>query len=246
MTGGDHALPPVEVNAAAAVARLGRALLANSIDTRLSAEVAAAVDALADRVEVEGTGRTKAEAVRRYAGQQRIEHFVATGSWPPPPPDGDEVNFDVFSFVGGRLSPISAGAVYRRDGDDAVATVRLGPAYEGPPGRVHGGMLASVFDEVMGAVFRILGIASAFTGTLSVRYQAPAPIGAELVFRARLTATEGRKHTVQAEAAGPDGTTVARAEAVFVEMSPGQLALAIESETSDVGAGARALADSGP
>ena len=36
----------------------------------------------------------------------------------------------------------------RRDGDEAVAQVCLGAAFEGAPGRAHGGVVAAVFDAI--------------------------------------------------------------------------------------------------
>lgn len=210
-------LPEVEVAAAASVQCLGAALLGHQVDPRLSAEVARTVAMLADRVRA-GDSRSKADAFRRYSGHQRIEHFLETGSWPDPPAEGEAVTFDALSFVGGRLSPISAGATFHRDGEVAVARVTFGPSYEGPPTRVHGGMLASVFDEVMGVVFRVLGLPSAFTASLTVRYECPAPLGEPLEFRAHLTTVEGRKHTVEAVATGPDGR-FASATGLFIEMT---------------------------
>ncbi|MEL7156348.1 MAG: PaaI family thioesterase [Actinomycetota bacterium] len=214
-------LPADEVAAASAVQRLADAMLGHEIDPALSAEISAVIGTLAGRVE-QGATRTKAEAFRIYRGHQRIEHFVETGRWPDPPPDGERVVFDALSFVGGELSPLSAGAVFVRDGDDAVGHVRFGPGYEGPPTRVHGGMLAATFDEVMGTVFRVQGLPSAFTASLSVRYEKPAPLQVDLEFRARLRAVEGRKYTVEAEGIGPDGR-FASAEALFIEMAPEHL-----------------------
>ena len=220
-------LPQHELDAASAVGRLGNALLSRSVDRDTSAEVARQVEALLARVEANGTPRTKAESLREYPGHQRIEQFVKTGEWPPPPPDGTEFTFDALSFVGGRLNPFSAGTEFHRDGDDAVARLRFGRCYEGPPKRAHGGIVAAVFDEVMGAVFRVLGITSAFTGSLSVRFEAGAPVDVDVEFRARLAGVEGRKYAVEGEATGPDGR-FATAKAVFIEMPREQLALAIE------------------
>jgi acyl-coenzyme A thioesterase PaaI-like protein len=218
-------LPPEELDAAAAMRRLGHALIGHDVSPALSAEVAEVVTALAERVEA-APDRTKKQAFTRYSGQQRIEYFVRHGSWPPPPPDGGEVTFDALSFVGGVLSPFSAGARYSRDGEQAVGRVTLQPGHEGPPERAHGGIVAAVFDEVMGAVFRVRADGSAFTGSLTVRFEAPAPVGQLLEFRAWLASTEGRKHTVEGTATGPDGR-FASAVATFIEMSPEHLAQAL-------------------
>ncbi len=79
-----------------------------------------------------------------------------------------------------------------RDGDDAVAAVTLRAAHEGAPMRSHGGIVAALFDDVFGFV---LGFHSlpAFTGELTIRYEAGVPIGVPLECRVRLTEQKGRK-----------------------------------------------------
>jgi acyl-coenzyme A thioesterase PaaI-like protein len=218
-------LPAPELALAAAVRRLGSAVVSRTIDPELAAVLAERVSALAALAEA-GPPRSKAEAIEAYPGLQRIGHFVSTGRWPPPPGDGERIPFDALSYIGGELNPFSMAARYHRDGDEAVARVTFTRCYEGPPRRAHGGAVASVFDEVMTALFRALGLASAFTGTLAVRFEAPAPIEVEVEFRARLAATDGRKLTVEATAAGPDGR-FATASATFVELTPEAYASAL-------------------
>jgi acyl-coenzyme A thioesterase PaaI-like protein len=103
-----------------------------------------------------------------------------------------------------------------RDGDDAVALVSLGAAFEGAPGRAHGGIVAAVFDDVMGLVLKMVGT-PAYTGELTVRYLAPTPIGERLEFRAWLANRDGRKLFIEAEAyRAADRVQVASARAVFI------------------------------
>ncbi len=215
MTGALEHLPAQQRAAAAAVRRLVDGLLAHEVDPTLSAEVARVVDELADRVTA-GVPRTKAEAFRSY-GRDRVEHFVRSGRWPDPPADGGTIVFDALSFVAGPLSPVAADGDYRRQGDRAVGTLTFGARHEGPPTRVHGGMLAAAFDEIMGVVFRARGLPSAFTGSLTIRYEAGAPLHRPLTFTAWLAAVDGRKYTVEAEGVGPDGR-FASAEGLFIEM----------------------------
>jgi len=151
-----------------------------------------------------------------------VHEFLDTGAWPAPPPDGSQMDFDVASIVGGHLNPGGIGASYFRDGDEAVGRVTVGRVFEGPPGRVHGGVLCALFDEVMGSVFRATGTPSAFTGELAVRFVGPAPVEAELEFRARETRTDGRKRYLEATATGPDGL-VATATSTFIDMKPEHL-----------------------
>lgn len=203
------------VELAASVNALGQALLGREIDAAHAHTLVDSIDAMTRRVQ-QGRQITKAEHVIR---RNRIATFLETGEWPPPPPDGSQMVFDPASPIGGDLNPFSVGAKYFRDGDEAVGRVHASRCFEGPPGRLHGGVICAIFDEVMGSVFRSTGTASAFTGELTVRFEAPCPIEADLEFRARLVGGEGRRRFLEAEATSPDGQ-FARATATFVEMRP--------------------------
>ena len=99
------------------------------------------------------------------------------------------------------------------------ATVRcdltLGIEYQGPPGCVHGGIIALVFDEMLGlanAAAKSVGM----TAVLRVIYKAPTPLFAPLRFEARQTRVEGRK--IWATGTLHTGDTLcATTEALFIE-----------------------------
>ncbi len=77
-------------------------------------------------------------------------------------------------------------------GDHVEATVTFGNAYEGPPGHVHGGIVAAAFDEVLGMAQSLSG-AAGMTGTLTIKYRQPTPLHRELLFTGRVVRREGRK-----------------------------------------------------
>lgn len=132
---------------------------------------------------------------------------------------GESVAFDPFSIGGGQLGPSAIEFDVRRDGEDSVvATMAIDPMFQGPPERVHGGVVALIFDEVMGCLNRIRG-QRAFTARLAVDYRAPAPIGTELTFRAWFHTIDGRKITIRGEGRGPDGP-FAEAEGLFIAARP--------------------------
>jgi acyl-coenzyme A thioesterase PaaI-like protein len=85
--------------------------------------------------------------------------------------------------------PITLSGVDERT---MMGEATFGPAYEGPPGCVHGGFIAAAFDEVLGAV-QSLGGQPGMTGTLTVRYRSPTPLYERLRFTATLDRVEGRK-----------------------------------------------------
>jgi acyl-coenzyme A thioesterase PaaI-like protein len=125
-------------------------------------------------------------------------------------------------IVTGAANPMGVAAQMRREGDDAVLHCTLGDAFEGAPGRAHGGMVAALFDETMGFVLSI-ACTPAFTGRLTVTYRQPVPLGLPLEFRARLTSRDGRKLLIAAEA-HHDGVLLAEAEALFVAVDPDHFA----------------------
>ena len=214
----EHELPGHHVDLAAEIRRLGRAVMERSLDPIESAEVRKELAVLSERLERRPI-ITKAEGIYR---RNRIAVFVESGEWPEPPPNGGRLEFDPASFVGGELNPFGMGARYYREGDEAVGFVQLGPCFEGPPTRAHGGVICAVFDEVMGSVFRATGTPSAFTGELSVRFEKAAPLNIELEFRARRVASEGRRQMIEGEARSPEGR-FATATATFIEMRPEHL-----------------------
>ena len=87
--------------------------------------------------------------------------------------------------VAGRANPTSVDLEVRFEETRWSPDVVLHRAFEGAPGRAHGGIVAAVFDDVTGFVIGFLG-EPAFTGELTVRFVAPVPVEELLVIRARL------------------------------------------------------------
>jgi uncharacterized protein (TIGR00369 family) len=97
----------------------------------------------------------------------------------------------------------------------ATATVELTRLYEGPPGHIHGGILATLFDEAMSKLNRPLQ-AAAMTRHLEVEYLRPAPLETPLQLTSRHLRREGRKLFHTAELTGPDGRLLAAAKGLFI------------------------------
>ena len=97
-----------------------------------------------------------------------------------------------------------------------TAVVHLGDDYQGPPGCVHGGYLAAMFDSLLGVLpYKLTGRRGAFTGRLTVRYRALTPLNAELVLSGRITDARSRRVTAAGQC-HVDGVLTAEAEALFV------------------------------
>jgi len=119
--------------------------------------------------------------------------------------------------------PHGARMTIWRDGEEAVARVRLGHAFEGAPGRAMAASWPSIFDDVMGIVLTIHST-PAFTARLTVSYLKPYRWGRARV-PARQTWTEGRKLFIASEAFHGD-ETVAEAEGLFIALPPERFGLA--------------------
>ena len=96
------------------------------------------------------------------------------------------------SGIAGALNPLAPPLVLRRAGDITYGTVTFGVAYEGPPGLVHGGFLAAVFDELLTSAQLASGFGG-YTGTLTIRMQKPVPLGTEIEMEASVDRVDGRK-----------------------------------------------------
>jgi acyl-coenzyme A thioesterase PaaI-like protein len=166
-----------------------------------AAELAAAADAL----------EAVADDLHRHA-QPATSIFEGFGEAST---SGDPHGFFDHSPMLGVANPIAPPITLRGVDERTMAgEVTFGPAYEGPPGCVHGGFIAAAFDEVLGAVQSLSG-QPGMTGTLTVRYRSPTPLHQSLSFTGRFERVEGRKiittgtlHVEDRLCAEADGTFV--------------------------------------
>lgn len=90
----------------------------------------------------------------------------------------------------------------------------LDDAYQGPPGWVHGGVLALVLDQVMGEAASDGLTQPKFTGTITLRYLRGTPLG-RLRVEAAIERTDGYKTFVSGHMSDAEGKTV-EAEGIFI------------------------------
>lgn len=200
--------PVARQAAAAAVRRLGHALLAHDVDEAHLRRVAEHLDSLA-------------EAAERAGRRQRDLVELARRMFDQDVPDGAAVvHFDE-CFVSGPWNPLGIGITVERDGDGVLARITLGAAFEGAPDMAHGGIVAALFDDVLGYLLTLHRV-TAFTGELRVRYHRPTPVGTPLELRGWVVEHQGR-HLRAAGRLRADGQLVASATAVFIEVDRAQL-----------------------
>jgi acyl-coenzyme A thioesterase PaaI-like protein len=99
--------------------------------------------------------------------------------------------------------------------DRAICNVQIPLRYEGPPGHVHGGIIATLLDEAMGKANKLAGVI-AMTRTMEVEYLKPVPLKRKLVIEGWGVKREGRKHWNAAEIRSDDGEVLARSTGLFI------------------------------
>ena len=91
----------------------------------------------------------------------------------------------------------------------------LGDVYQGPPGWVHGGVLAMVLDQLPGEAASDGLTKPLFTGTITLRYLRGTPLG-RLRAEATIERTDGVKTFVSGHMSDAEGKTV-EAEGIFIK-----------------------------
>jgi len=111
------------------------------------------------------------------------------------------------------------------EGEDAIAAeVRFDERHLGPPGLVHGGLIATVLDEALAQWPPRLELL-ALTTELSVRYERKVRPGTPLRVTARVVARSGGTLDLEAELCETAGRRVAYARARFEAIAPGSTAV---------------------
>ena len=116
--------------------------------------------------------------------------------------------------VVGLRNPVAPPLVVEHDDSGrAWADFRLGAAYEGPPGLVHGGVSALILDQLLGEAASAGG-KPGMTGTLTMRYRRATPLG-NLHAEARIDRVDGYKTYTVGTISDAEGVTV-EAEGLFI------------------------------
>jgi len=100
-----------------------------------------------------------------------------------------------------------------------TAKVKLTSRYEGPPGHIHGGIIATMLDEAMGKVNRLFDTVS-MTRHMEIDYLRPSPLGQTHTVTGRFIRREGRKMFMEGEIRNAAGDLLARSKGLFIEIDP--------------------------
>jgi acyl-coenzyme A thioesterase PaaI-like protein len=189
---------PGELALVEAARSLLDAVVRTDIDDAARARIATQIEALAD--ELRRMTRLDVMRLARHA-DGRIENLVQAGA--------------------GRCNPRSLRIRFDdppAGSDPATSEVHgvvvLDASATGPPGRAHGGIVATILDEALGIALTRAG-RTGMTVALEMTLHAGVPIDTPIDIRARCTAFDGRKTHVAAELL-VDGAAAAKATGLFV------------------------------
>ena len=96
----------------------------------------------------------------------------------------------------------------------ASASLHLNTLYEGPPGHVHGGVIALLLDQLFGESAAAAG-APGMTGYLNLSYRRPTPLG-DVSMEAWVDRREGFKTVVKGHLKDAEGNVTVEAEGMFI------------------------------
>ena len=123
-------------------------------------------------------------------------------------------------FVCGRKNPIGLYMHFFDNGDDEVSSEYTVPEqYQGYPGIVHGGVLASMLDEVVGRV-SMIGDPHHFMMSvkLAISYRHPVPINTLLKVTGKIVRLRGRLGKAEGKICLPDGTVACEAAMTLADI----------------------------
>jgi acyl-coenzyme A thioesterase PaaI-like protein len=121
-------------------------------------------------------------------------------------------------ITGDRSDDRIKGRYYQKDSDNSfVARVWFGPSTEGPAGFVHGGSMAAVLDEAMGASVWLLGY-TAVAAKITVKYRMMLPLGTVTTVEAKVKSINGKKVITNGEIYDETGTVYTESEGLYINI----------------------------
>ena len=114
---------------------------------------------------------------------------------------------------------------YELENNQLVALFTPGEEHQGYPGRLHGGLAATILDETIGRAImiqqdEIWGVTVEF----KVRFRAPVPLGVELRVVGRITEENRRMFEGSGEILLPDGQTAVEGSGKYIKLPLGDIA----------------------
>jgi acyl-coenzyme A thioesterase PaaI-like protein len=153
------------------------------------------------------------------SAHQHAPAVVPEAGWTPIEPfriEGGSGSFVTGDAQGNRLRV----RYFLRDSDGRlVGRAWFGAGAQGPPGHAHGGSIAAVLDEAMGAAAWVAGHV-AVAARLDTSFQRMLPLGTDATLEGWVEREEGRKIWTAGRLLDAAGEPFASATGLFIELPP--------------------------
>lgn len=122
-------------------------------------------------------------------------------------------------FVCGKDNPFGLNITFLKDKNEVRAELIPESKHQGFKGIVHGGILFSILDEIMGRTAVITKRVLTLTVEINIKYRKKAKVGEKIIFTAHMTQDLGRMIEAQGQVCKEDGTLLAEAKGRFIVLS---------------------------
>lgn len=122
-------------------------------------------------------------------------------------------------FVCGKDNPLGLKLNLYREDKKVKAELIPDSRHQGFPGIVHGGILFSILDELMGRTALVNKGVITLTTEINIKYKKKAPLGKKIIFTAWMVKDMRRMIEAEAQACLEDGTLLTEARGRFIIIS---------------------------
>lgn len=126
-------------------------------------------------------------------------------------------------FACSPKNPIGLKLQFFMEGDTCKASFVGGPEHQGWAGLIHGGLIATLLDEVMAQWLWKNGI-TAMTAEMTTRFKKAVPVDQELTLEGYLLSDRGRLVELGGRIVLPGGEVAAEATSKFFRVDPENMA----------------------
>ncbi len=123
-------------------------------------------------------------------------------------------------FVCGKENSFGLKITFFKDKNEVRTEFVPESRHQGFKGIVHGGILFSILDEIMGRTAIITKGVMTLTVDINIKYRKKALVGEKIIFSAHMTKDLGRMIEAEGQACAENGTLLTEAKGRFIVLSP--------------------------
>ena len=123
-----------------------------------------------------------------------------------------ENNRDTMCFGCGKDNPMGLHLHFRTDENGCYTSFVPQPVHQSYDGRMHGGLISTVLDEIMGNYPYMYEHKVAYTARLEVRFRQPVRIGERIDVITKVKRRKGMLLEMTGQVIREDGTVAAEAD----------------------------------